>query len=1201
MIFGKTDIEETTDLNEGETISIIEDAENVAIAELINHVDTIELKYLSEIENIEITITDLSNNLQSDDSIMIESIKEIPAIDNEALETITHLKTDILIEEFINENDEEAQTQSVLTNTTEIKERQTSAELGINLEELSTTVENEVQFTITLNTENYMKDLYKNPEFIIELPECVEAINNISVDSITLLNNTIINEEEIEEDIFKNIQIEQQESNNKKYIRVTAEGEQKSYTGSSINNVQIIIPAKITTSTILPTTDAVINLYYSSENHTTYNKDSQTISGYGEYNKNIRFVGATGILTKTTTSINGETIVNYSGQSNPIVIASNSNNNGTINIVAVNNTGVDLEEVKILGKSETFREIVVNDPATIKYSNSRNPEINDESWSSEYTEEAKSYLIEFGQVPQGGIIKYAYTLQIPEVQNDTNFEEKFEIWTANNEKIAEQICPIQVKTVNLEVTLESSAGDNNSVYAGQELNYTITVTNNGSTDVNEISIVDTLSDKLSLLNSSDPITWSNITLTPGQSIQKTISTKVNDNIELDTIIENSVAVNAKYLQESIIKRTSNTVKISLIDVKISSDISTDSIITDSIQIGSFLEYNIELENKTTETKNINFIGELPDIIDQDSLAGNVLIKDLETDFWLEDDTEVFANGEKVTASLVLNAGERKMINIYSLVDKYKYSEPKAKFTIKYDQEEIKLEHVNNAITPANISVEEKVYKNNEEVTVSNIELSIEDEIKYEIKIKNNGETSDKLEIFSNISNLLEVKSIAFYSENYEEVFDEEDLSNIFSLIEVEIGHNEEYTLIITGKLINDLNEEKELVSEFEVGGIYTNSIAKVLSKTIKPMDISTEEPNNPVDPDNPVDPENPHNPVDPENPDNPADPENPGESSDPDTHEEIKKYTISGVAWLDSNEDGERDVNEPLLSGITVKLINDNNTIKETKTNNNGEYAFYEIAQGEYIIVFEYDETKYKITDTKKDGILDSANSDVYEVNVDGENIIRTDKISLTNNKKNIDIGLIEREIFDLKVNKYISKITVNNDEGTSIVDYNNKDFAKLEIPAKYYVGSELIIEYNIVIENTGDVSGYVYELADIMPNGMKFISELNPDWYEENGKLYSVSLTQDKIEPQSTKIIKVVLVKEIENDKSVSIKNKAEIVNTFNDKLIQEKDLNNNISQAELLISIKTGNIRTYIILIITTLSIIGIGIYAIKKKVLV
>ncbi len=205
---------------------------------------------------------------------------------------------------------------------------------------------------------------------------------------------------------------------------------------------------------------------------------------------------------------------------------------------------------------------------------------------------------------------------------------------------------------------------------------------------------------------------------------------------------------------------------------------------------------------------------------------------------------------------------------------------------------------------------------------------------------------------------------------------------------------------------------KNIENIVTVTGQYMQSkISNGIKNRIVPYGYVKPDPEKP-DPEKP-DPDNP-------NPDKP-DPEKP----DPDNPSDNKStYSIKGVAWIDSDKNGQRDDGETLLEGITVKLFNaetnsivtdsNNNTFKTT-TNSNGEYTFSNVANGKYLVLFEYDTDKYELTSYQKDGISNNLNSDAIlkEVNIDGQvkNVGVTDIVEINNaNISNIDIGLFKEE-----------------------------------------------------------------------------------------------------------------------------------------------------------------------------------------------
>ena len=83
-------------------------------------------------------------------------------------------------------------------------------------------------------------------------------------------------------------------------------------------------------------------------------------------------------------------------------------------------------------------------------------------------------------------------------------------------------------------------------------------------------------------------------------------------------------------------------------------------------------------------------------------------------------------------------------------------------------------------------------------------------------------------------------------------------------------------------------------------------------------------------------------------------------------------------------------------------------------------------------------------------------------------------------------MGLIETEKFDFKLDKYIKNVIVENNKGRKSYNYNNAQLTKIEIDKKELNNSKVTIEYNIVISNLGEVSGYIKNVVDYLPNGFK-------------------------------------------------------------------------------------------------------------------
>ena len=337
------------------------------------------------------------------------------------------------------------------------------------------------------------------------------------------------------------------------------------------------------------------------------------------------------------------------------------------------------------------------------------------------------------------------------------------------------------------------------------------------------------------------------------------------------------------------------------------------------------------------------------------------------------------------------------------------------------------------------------------------------------------------------------------------------------------------------------------------------------------------------------------------------------------TSENIKNV-INGKAWLDSNLNGAKDNDEQVLSDIKVRLYNvatndyqrdENGTIIETSTNENGEYAFTKIPNGQYIVLFEYDTNEYEPTSYKKDGVDDSINSKVVlkDITIDGETktYAVTDTIDLQDNISNINIGLKEKLVFDLQLDKYISKISIQNAKGTKSYDYKDSTFAKVEIHRKQVEGSVVVLEYTIKVKNNGEVAGYAKNVIDYLSNGLVFNSELNPDWYLSGNELYTNKFANELINPGEEKEVKLVLTKTMTNENTGVVNNRAEIAEAYNEYGIS--DINstpnnnmpgeNDLGSADVIIGISTGGtIAAYIILVTINTILIAIAINLMIKN---
>ncbi|MCI8352587.1 MAG: hypothetical protein HFJ58_03110 [Clostridia bacterium] len=140
-------------------------------------------------------------------------------------------------------------------------------------------------------------------------------------------------------------------------------------------------------------------------------------------------------------------------------------------------------------------------------------------------------------------------------------------------------------------------------------------------------------------------------------------------------------------------------------------------------------------------------------------------------------------------------------------------------------------------------------------------------------------------------------------------------------------------------------------------------------------------------------------------------------------------------------------------------------------------------------------------------------------------------------------------------------------------------------------------------------MAGYAKKIVDYIPSDMTFKSELNEEWYiGESGNAYNASLANTLINPGETKEVTLVLTKKMTNDNTGTINNVAEIYESSNDYGLKDVDSTeankiqgeDDYSLADVVIGVKTGEVYVYVIITLISITILGIGIYFINKKVL-
>lgn len=604
-------------------------------------------------------------------------------------------------------------------------------------------------------------------------------------------------------------------------------------------------------------------------------------------------------------------------------------------------------------------------------------------------------------------------------------------------------------------------------------------------------------------------------------------------------------------------------------------------IIDRVEISSKLVHSVKIKNNSKETENCKIEVEIPNCIDNSYI--NAIVYEETDDIDEETGEKKYSyvkhvsptvNDNIATYELEIPTDREIIVKLIYDVNKYTAKDVKTLIKVNINENITEYENIEQAIKPSDINANIEVYVEDKKIkTEEEIKLKKGEIIKNITTIVNNGETTEPITIKMKIPTKFKMNKLQIYM-NDELLSEYENIeANYFLTDTIKLKENDEVKLIAILELEDEKEEEIEIEQYSEIS-CYKDKIITDIVKTKISANEWSEEPEEPITPDTPPEPEMP----------------------------EEQNYSISGLAWLDKNKNGKQDEAEDYIKGIQVILLNTetNEEVATAITDIDGKYTFKNIEKGKYIVKFGYNTSKYNLTTYKQIGVEETENSDVILATQNGETIAKTDIIEVENMSiTSIDIGLVLKQTFDLEVKKYIKKVTVQNQEGNKTYEYENTNFAKIDIPSKYLKGTNLVIEYEIQITNNGDIAGYVTTLTDRKPEGLKFASELNNSWYEgSDGNIYCIELSQDEISPGETKTVNLVLTKTIEDTKIQYITNEVELEEIFNEYLEEEKDISNNQAEATIIISIKTGAISKYWSLWLVCALIIGIGVYFINKK---
>ena len=264
------------------------------------------------------------------------------------------------------------------------------------------------------------------------------------------------------------------------------------------------------------------------------------------------------------------------------------------------------------------------------------------------------------------------------------------------------------------------------------------------------------------------------------------------------------------------------------------------------------------------------------------------------------------------------------------------------------------------------------------------------------------------------------------------------------------------------------------------------------------------------------------------------------------------------------------------------------------------------VENGQKILSYKDVQIAFKVTESN---MSDKILINTAEISKDSDDDVDSTPGNNDLIEDDIDREYVKVQYFDLSLKKWVTRtmVTYNGKTTTTKTGYDDDsdDIAKIDLVSSKMKKTTVKFAYNIKVTNEGELPGYAYEVKDYNPKGLKFVAEDNKDWKElADGTVVTEKLKDTLLNPGESATVEIILTWKNSTTNTGLKTNYAEISKDSADDIDSTPDNFNlkedDIDDAQIILSIKTAGPQTYVGLILLSVTILAGGIFLIKKYVI-